>query len=578
MKALILAAGFGSRLMPHTSVRPKPLFTLNGIPALQYCIEQIIKAGCTDIIINTHHLHHQIEHFIDACNRKKMFPVSLSTIYEPQILDTGGAIKNVREFMGNEHFIVINSDIISDIDLMEVWNFHVSGNFCATLVLHDCPVYNKVCVDKNLFVKGFSEVQKKEPSEDNISENRLFAFTGIQVLSPEIFDHMPDKKSFSSIDIYSELANHEGKVKAFICKEIFWQDIGTPETYRDVAIKFLAGSQLKAESEPMFESIEQIVTEKLAGDGSDRGWFRCYRHDRPDVSVIVADHGIHNQQSSLNDKNEEIDSFIQIGNHLALHGIPVPAIRTYDRFAGLVVLEDLGNLHLANLVNSFDNAYSVPECYKQVCNLAINFSIKGIQDFDDRWTFQTPSYSREMILEKECCYFVEAFLQKYLEQDVKFDDFIHDFEFIADHALEGSFQGLMHRDMQSRNIMVKDGKYFFIDFQSARKGPLQYDLASLLIDPYVNLSDEIRETLLHECANDIEQLNGVDAEKFIQCYRYCALTRNMQMLGAFSHLSMNRGKILFEQYIPVALENLKKNIILTDTENISTLYNHVIKL
>ncbi|MBF0378995.1 MAG: phosphotransferase [Desulfamplus sp.] len=658
MKALILAAGFGTRLLPHTSIKPKPLFTLNGIPTLQICIEKLIKSGCTDIIINTHHLHHQIEQFIAqyiadnqlklsnnsydtdnnyAPNNRHNRLINIKTIYEPEILDTGGAIRNVRDFMGNEPFIVINSDIVSNIDLKKVWNFHISGDWCATLVLHDCPIYNKVSVNDESFIKSFGANKDFSCNIPN-SCDQLFAFTGIQVLSPQIFDYIyrgdtkkaaPFRKAdfskksfnvsknpsnfstepFSSIDLYSYLAEQGNLVKAFICKDIFWQDIGTPESYRDIAIKFTACSSFGLEP---LQNMKNIVIDKLKGDGSDRGWFRCKMADSEDISLIIADHGICHH----NDKTEEIDSFINIGNHLFAQGLPVPKIKGYDRFAGLVVLEDLGDVHLADIINKFSTNpnYNNPNIknnkdnrdytegkadikqdvilnyYRAICSLLIDFSIKGIEGFKDEWTFQTPSYSKDMILEKECRYFVEAFLQGYLKLNVQFDDFIDAFEFIADNALDGAFYGLMHRDMQSRNIMVKDGKYFFIDFQSARRGPLQYDLASLLIDPYVNLEEDIRENILYECLKEIKQkvqkLNGKaqllieeeSTEKFIKSYRYCALTRNMQMLGAFSNLSMNKGKTYFEQYIPVAIANLKKNINFVDRDKISSLYHYILDI
>ncbi len=659
MKALILAAGFGTRLLPHTAATPKPLFTLNGIPIIQICIERLIYAGCTDIIINTHHLSDQIQEFVDRYKSESTLAstVNITTIHEPTILNTGGAIRNVRNFMGSSPFIVINSDIISDIDLKKVWNFHLSLNdgstlnngntsqkCCATLVLHDCHIFNKVVVSKNMFVNSFSSsALKSEPASIDSGlfadkNNQLLAFTGVQVLSPEIFDYIYSTKDkigdsqnaansssqlqfatepFSSIDLYSHLAEQGDLVKAFVCTDIFWQDIGTPETYRDTAIKFLSARQLnsntsnglKSESYDIFPFVKRIITEKLAGDGSDRGWFRCRLSDNPELSVIVADHGIYNRTAvkshdkpQEDDKPQEIDSFIDIGNHLYKQGISVPHIKGYDRFAGLVVLNDLGDVHLQDFILKIrrdtefekDKENLILEHYKRVCDLAINFSIKGIDGFDDSWTFQTPSYSKDMILEKECLYFVEAFLQGYLKLDVKFDDFIEEFEFIADNALDGAFEGLMHRDMQSRNIMVKDGNYFFIDFQSARRGPLQYDLASLLIDPYVNLSDYIKESVLYECRDNIGRIiedgyinnnffsrysNYRDyLERFIKCYRYCALTRNMQMLGAFGNLSTNKGKSYFEQYIPVALKNLKTNVNFVDTNRISRLYSCITKL
>ncbi|MBF0113070.1 MAG: phosphotransferase [Desulfamplus sp.] len=595
MKALILAAGFGTRLLPHTAITPKPLFTLNSVPMLQRCISQLTKAGCTSIIINSHHLHNQIEEFIKRCNSQNLFDIEVTTIYEPEILNTGGAIRNVKSFMGDHNFIVINSDVASDIDLKALFDFHLSAqktntkSWCATLLLHDYAIFNKVIVDKNGFIRGFLNGKLKSYNYPDNNKNKLLAFTGIQVLSPEIFDHIDSSSQnfksapFSTIELYSELADQGDLVKAFICNDIFWQDIGTPQTYKDAAIRFITSDHLGLNQD---KNLNKVKIRQLAGDGSDRGWFRCTDSDTFRNSVIVADHGIAHQSDKSNLKVEEIDSFIKIGEHLFKQGICVPKIKGYDRFAGLVVVEDLGDTHLQDVINL---GKSHIEYYKKIVSLAIDFSIKGIIGFDDSWTFQTSTYSKEMILEKECGYFVEAFLQNYLKLDVQFDDFIDEFSSIADGALDGALQGLMHRDMQSRNIMVKDGKYFFIDFQSARRGPLQYDLASLLIDPYVNLEDEVRELILYESVDKVGQLfeddlikkqlkddpylskYEHDPKKFIKCYRYCATTRNMQMLGAFSHLSMNMGKTFFEQYIPIAVKNLKKNLKFLDADKIAAI-------
>ena len=124
----------------------------------------------------------------------------------------------------------------------------------------------------------------------------------------------------------------------------------------------------------------------------------------------------------------------------------------------------------------------------------------------------------------------------------------------------------MHKDMQSRNIMVKNEKIFFIDFQDSIKGPLQYDLASLIIDPYVDLDIEIRENLLDYCAQRLNKLTGFNEKKFKKSFRFCAVIRNMQILGAFSYLSQKKNKVFFEQYIPCAKQRLKETIEFLSTE------------
>jgi aminoglycoside/choline kinase family phosphotransferase len=131
-----------------------------------------------------------------------------------------------------------------------------------------------------------------------------------------------------------------------------------------------------------------------------------------------------------------------------------------------------------------------------------------------------------------------------------------EFSRIADHALATPILGFMHRDMQSRNIMLKDGRYYFIDFQGGRLGPLQYDLASLLIDPYAGLTREEQERLLEYAERRPAILQRPSAEGFRRGFTYCALSRNLQILGAFGFLSTVKGKRQFSRYIPDALRGL----------------------
>ena len=533
---------------------------------IDHAIEQLVKCGCSQIIINTHHLNEKIDDFIQHNRFKSM----IKLIHEPEILGTGGAIANVRPFLQNSRFFVINSDIISSIDLRKVYDFHKRSDSLATLVLHDHEKFNKVAVDDKNRIIDFN------------TENSGLAFTGIQVLSPEIFSSMPDKtekKIFSSIEIYEKLTPQK-KIKAFIDKNIFWSDIGTIDSYSMTSLLLLAASQFNLD----LYHISEIEVEKLAGDGSDRKWYRVIHHAR---SFIVSDHDICMPQSS---ERDQINAFINIGNHLS--GIPdacsstesafksgkicTPAIYNYDKLSGMVILEDLGNIHLETIVNEKKDEKLISVLYRRVIDKLIDFSIHGFKNFKKEWTCQTPDYSKELILEKECCYFLEYFIQKYLKVKMVYHELADEFNQIADNALKYGFTGLMHRDMQSRNIMVSQDRngycIHFIDFQGARSGPLQYDLASLLIDPYVNLDDETAGNLLLYA---MEQLKLKQQEKqyFIQCFHYCCLTRNMQILGAFSFLTMEKNKKTFEQHIPAAVKSIKKIVT-----HISTIDNNLPKM
>ena len=547
MKALILSAGFGTRLLPYSQKIPKPLFTILSKPLLEYVVQQLVDNGCEQILINTHHLHDQIEVFV----KQLRHIVNIQTIYEPVILDTGGAIANAKPFLKGSPFFVINADIISNVDLKKVYAFHKKSNTLATLVLHDYNKFNKVKIDSHGYVQNFE------------SKTNSLAFTGIQVLSPKIYDYFPNKKIFSSIKVYQDLCRQK-QISAFVEKNIFWSDIGTKNTYSMTSLQILSANQFQIKQ----NKIKEIQIDKLAGDGSDRRWYRTTYKNR---SFIISDHGI------CMPKTEallQLNAFVHIGTHLFSKGIFVPRILNHDALSGMVILEDLGDDHLEARIKQKNDARFTLKLYKKVIDCLIDFSIKGIKGFKKQWTYQTETYSKKLIIEKECKYFWEAFIRKYLKLNLPVKEFLNEFNHIADQALKHEFKGLMHRDLQSKNIMIKNDQVFFIDFQSARLGPLQYDLASLLIDPYMNLNDQIKNDLLQYTTKKLK-LTPKETQDFLDCYHYCCLTRNLQILGAFSFLSLAKKKKQFEYYIPDAVRSLKKIIKGLNTNKLPKLSNLV---
>ena len=540
MKALILAAGYGTRLQPYTDHTPKPLFSIAGRPLLDIIIANLQKAGCEAIIINTHHLHREIERFITSRN----YSVPVTTRFEPQILGTGGAIQNVADFWDQRPFMVINADIVADVDLADVYRAHCRQHHPATLVLCDNPAFNSVAVEKNKWIKGFRDRKSEQRTE------RLLTFTGIQVLEPQVLDYIPENGASSSIDAFKKILADDKKLQAFIIADGKWQDIGTPERYRQTA----GDSVMTLAFHGAFGDIGglRIEQKNLQGDGSERQWSRLQsgRH-----SLIMADHGIRKTLSVT-----EVDAFVHIGQHLYRQGVPVPRIYFSDTFCGLVFLDDLGDVNLQQVTRSTTSPQSLIGLYQSVIDQLINLSLRGAKNFDTSWTYQTARYDQELIIEKECRYFQEAFLKGYLGLEIPFDDLAADFASLANKAIQNANIGFMHRDMQSRNIMVKDHQVYFIDFQAGRLGPIQYDLASLLIDPYVELPDTTQAILRDYCMEALSKKTAVEPEKFYRCFEYCSLTRNLQILGAFAFLGKVRGKHYFEDYIPTAFQTLHTNL------------------
>lgn len=542
MRALILSAGLGTRLRPYTDHTPKPLFTISGRPLLDITITKLIEARCESIMINTHHLHAQIEAFI----AQQTYGIPIETRYEPHILGTGGAIINVKDFWNNQPFMVINADIVTTIDFREVYDFHCQHVYPATLVLADDPEFNSVISDADGFV---AEFHQSSGAPDRPTGSAL-TFTGIQVLDPEILKFIAAEMPASSIDAYTRMIAKGKKIKAYISHNAYWKDIGTAERYKLAVFETITPRTFQR----VFPDIQIRATsrEHLKGDGSDRQWYRLKMGQK---SMILVDHGI-----KKSDRVDEADAFLNIGRHLFSRSLPVPQIYEGDPFAGYVFLEDLGNLDLQRAVQQTDHFEKVIGLYQSVIHLLTKFSASGVDQFDTAWSYQTPRYSKTLILEKECRYFVDAFLNTYLDLKIKYADFKKEFEFLAENALKHAVQGLMHRDFQSRNIMIKNDRIYFIDFQGARMGPIQYDLASLLIDPYVDLPQDIQTQLLAYALKKLQGPMNLNADNFNRCYRFCCLTRNLQILGAFGHLTRVKGKAHFEKYIPAAVRTFRHNL------------------
>jgi aminoglycoside/choline kinase family phosphotransferase/dTDP-glucose pyrophosphorylase len=540
MKALILAAGLGTRLLPFTVHTPKPLFTLNQRPILDRTIEQLHRAGCNAIMVNTHHLHERIE----ACIARQSYPISIRTCHEPVILGTGGAIRNVSEFWSDEPLLIVNADIVTDIDLARVYQCHCQHRHAVTMVMHDQTRFNSVWVDPDAFVAGFSADAVPQ------KQCRLMAFTGIHVVDRRVLDFLPAQGAAHIIDAYARMLASGEKIKALIAQNHYWQDIGTPESYKAAVFEHM----VPAAFERTFGRYPTgpIAHQPLQGDGSDRRW---HRYTAGGNSLIMVDHGI--RAAAVG--RQEVDAFVDIGRHLHASGAPVPEIHLHDTFSGVVFLQDFGDVHLQDVARDA-GMQRQQDIYIQVIDRWLHMAVEGGRHFDPQWTYQSPRYDKALILERECRYFVEAFLNGYVGEPAAYDDFADEFETLADRALQHACVGFMHRDLQSRNIMMPSGGVGFIDFQGGRLGPLQYDLASLLIDPYVALPAVTQDRLKEYAAQVLQRKTGVTAQSFLQGYDYCALTRNLQMLGAFAFLSRVKGKRYFAAFIPQAITSLLRSL------------------
>jgi len=234
MKALILAAGLGTRLKDETKDKPKALVEIGGSPLIQLAIEKLKYEGIDKIVVNVHHYANQIISFLNSHNFD--IPVIISDESQ-KLLDTGGALKKASHLLdGKDPVLVYNVDIISSINLRNVIETHKKSDALATLVIRERDTDRCFKFDeKNRLVGWINRKTGEKKISDPVDfENAAeMAFSGIHVLNPAIFKLMPEDEVFSIIDLYIDLAKSY-EIKGFIDNSAYWKDTGTPEDLEDV--------------------------------------------------------------------------------------------------------------------------------------------------------------------------------------------------------------------------------------------------------------------------------------------------------------------------------------------------------
>ncbi|MDO8945874.1 MAG: phosphotransferase [Desulfocapsaceae bacterium] len=305
--------------------------------------------------------------------------------------------------------------------------------------------------------------------------------------------------------------------------------------------------------------LASLVVQRLAGDGSSRQFLRVGRKDGEKICLAVVPAG----RTDLD--MLEARSARLIGVHLHDRGVRVPAQYGWDEEQGLLLFEDLGDVKLHDLVEQSRNQsgeldlHVLRSWYIQAVQQLAWMQIHGAVGFNCDWCWDTKEYDRPLMLGRESGYFLRAFWQELLGQELV-PGIEEEFEWVATAASQAPVTFFLHRDFQSRNIMAQNGQLCFIDFQGGRMGPLGYDLASLLIDPYTALPASLQEELLGVYLDAVMALHPVDARLFRQEYCFLALQRNLQIIGAFSFLSRVRGKAFFASFIVPSLVSLAERL------------------
>jgi len=244
MKAMILAAGLGTRLRPLTDDRPKALVDIAGRTPLELTLTRLRDFGIRDVIINTHHFADMIVQYLAD---HKNFGMRIEISHEDALLDTGGGLKKAAHFFldsssADEPFIMHNVDVISNIDLGRMVKFHTEHQALATLAVQDRKT------SRYLLFDDASQLCGRKSGKDDTTElvrqaqhlNPL-AFNGIHVISPRFLSMMTEEGAFSIIATYLRLTASGEKILAFRADEYHWRDLGTPGGVAQAALDLSSG-------------------------------------------------------------------------------------------------------------------------------------------------------------------------------------------------------------------------------------------------------------------------------------------------------------------------------------------------
>lgn len=290
---------------------------------------------------------------------------------------------------------------------------------------------------------------------------------------------------------------------------------------------------------------ELQVISSLPQSGSYRRYYRISGNSKSAVGVVNPDH-------------KENNAFMTFTKHFKSIGLSVPEFYLDDKKSGTYLIEDLGDVSLFSFLSENKNHKEFPEkvtsYYKNSLEHLIRFQFDGSKGLDYSVCYPRNSFDKQSIM-WDLNYFKYYFLK--LTQTV-FDEQLleNDFNKFAEFLLSTDMNNFMYRDFQSRNILIKDEKLYFIDYQGGRKGALQYDVASLLYDAKADLPQKIRDELVEFYIQISINKTKINREEFLRYYHGYILIRILQAMGAYGFRGLYEKKVHFLKSIPFAIKNL----------------------
>jgi aminoglycoside/choline kinase family phosphotransferase/choline kinase len=594
--AFILGAGLGMRLRPLTKECPKPLLPVGGRPLITFAMDHCLTAGVERFIVNTHHCPAAYDRAFPEKHWRGR-PIFFS--HEPVLLDTAGGMKNIEHLLAaDETLLVYNGDILSDLPLGQLLETHAAGGKEITLVLRSDGPLKNVALDAEGAICDLRMVLGNPGI-------RLCLFTGIYAVEKRFFRRLTPGKVESIVPVLVEMIRETlGSVGSVMVDEGVWRDIGDPEAYdrvktsgmklhydsedewvmmtespdascdrisnstgiRDEACRpaparedppmqkgFAVGRELRDsgkihEYETFVRTILGLSTVSdmtlvLVGQGgSDRDYFRVTISGRD--PFILMRYGRVREENSI---------YAAVAGFLQGIGVAVPEIFGHDPERGLLLMEDLGDEDLFTNRNApWELRRRLYEKTLAIVSMLHAFSSESLPARDIRLMpgFSPELYRWERAYFREHCVYKTCGISLTVEEDEALETELGG---LARRLLEAP-PVLVHRDLQSQNVMVRKGEPVLIDFQGMRFGSLFYDLGSLLYDPYVEIEEADRTALLKIYYDFSRPLQGWD--EFESLFHLASAQRLMQALGAYGFLGREQGKSRFLAHIAPALDRL----------------------
>lgn len=299
---------------------------------------------------------------------------------------------------------------------------------------------------------------------------------------------------------------------------------------------------------------EAVSVEPVYSHGSDRNIIRI--HSQNNKPVI----GIYNSNKAEN------NAFIEFSKHFKSNGLNVPEIYRVSGDSHAYLMEDLGDITLFNKICDDSERFSRHNIglYKHAIENLIKFQLEAGREINYSLCYQFNEFGKDNI-EFDLNYFKQRFLNNFYSNELDKDRLENELDFLKQKLLEQPRDYFLYRDFQSRNIMLHKNDLYFIDYQSGRKGALQYDIASLMYDAKADVPQELREDLLEYYIAEAKKCTGIEANEFKHYFWYFAMIRILQAMGAYGFLGITKGKKRFLESIPYALKNI--NFILNNRIN-----------